>query len=109
MYCINCGTKNEDDSKFCINCGEKMEEEQTTDKKVEEAQEVVDKVKAYADSKNYKYNDIDGVRVNFDDGWALVRYSNTGPNITARFEANNEERLQALQDEFVGKINEYNN
>ena len=44
MYCINCGTKNEDDSKFCINCGEKMEEEQTTDKKVEEAQEVVDKV-----------------------------------------------------------------
>ena len=26
MYCINCGTKNEDDSKFCINCGEKMEE-----------------------------------------------------------------------------------
>ena len=53
--------------------------------------------------------DIDGVRVNFDDGWALVRYSNTGPNITARFEANNEERLQALQDEFVGKINEYNN
>ena len=77
----------------------------TDEKKIE----VVDKVKAYADSKNYKYNDIDGVRVNFDDGWALVRYSNTGPNITARFEANNEERLQALQDEFVGKINEYNN
>ena len=77
----------------------------TDEKKVE----VVDKVKAYADSKNYKYNDIDGIRVNFNDGWALVRYSNTGPNITARFEANTEERLQELQDEFVGKINEYNN
>ncbi len=76
----------------------------TDEKKIE----VVDKVKAYADSKNYKYNDIDGIRVNFDDGWALVRYSNTGPNITARFEANTEERLQELQDEFVGKINEYN-
>lgn len=77
----------------------------TDEKKIE----VVDKVKAYADSKNYKYNDIDGIRVNFNDGWALVRYSNTGPNITARFEANTEERLQELQDEFVGKINEYNN
>lgn len=27
MYCINCGTKNEDDSKFCIGCGQKIEEE----------------------------------------------------------------------------------
>ena len=77
----------------------------TDEKKVE----VVDKVKAYADECGYKYNDIDGVRVNFNDGWALVRYSNTGPNITARFEANSEERLQALQDEFVEKINAYNN
>ena len=77
----------------------------TDEKKVE----VVDKVKAYADSCNYKYNDIDGVRVNFDDGWALVRYSNTGPNITARFEANTEERLAELQKEFIDKINEYNN
>ena len=69
---------------------------------------VVDKVKEYADSKGYKYLDIDGIRVNFDDGWALVRCSNTGPNITARFEANSEERLKQLQEEFVGKINEYN-
>ncbi len=70
---------------------------------------VVDKVKEYADSCGYTYNDIDGIRVNFNDGWALVRYSNTGPNITARFEANSEERLEELQKEFVGKINEYNN
>ena len=70
---------------------------------------VVDKVREYADSKGYKYNDIDGIRVNFEDGWALVRCSNTGPNITARFEASTKDRLQELQDEFVGKINEYNN
>ena len=77
----------------------------TDEKKIE----VVDKVKAYADECGYTYNDIDGIRVNFNDGWALVRYSNTGPNITARFEANSEERLQALQEEFVEKINAYNN
>ena len=69
---------------------------------------VVDKVKEYVQSKNYSYNDIDGVRVNFNDGWALVRCSNTGPNITARFEANTEERLQQLQTEFTNLINTYN-
>ena len=70
--------------------------------------QVVEIVKEYCDSKNYTYLDIDGIRVNFDDGWALVRCSNTGPNITARFEAKTEERLQELQDEFINKINEYN-
>lgn len=69
---------------------------------------VVDKIKEYVISKNYNYIDIDGIRVNFDDSWALVRCSNTGPNITARFEASSEERLKELQDEFGGLINEYN-
>ena len=52
--------------------------------------------------------DIDGVKVLFDDGWALVRASNTGPNVTARFEASTEERLSELQDEFISLINELN-
>ena len=69
---------------------------------------VVDKVKKYVESKGYSYNDIDGVRVEFDDSWALVRCSNTGPNITARFEASSEERLEKLKNEFEGVINEYN-
>ncbi len=69
---------------------------------------IVDKVLEYAKNQNYKYIDIDGVRVEFEDGWALVRASNTGPNITARFEATTKERLQVLQDEFVGKIHEFN-
>ena len=69
---------------------------------------VVDKVKEYVESKGYTFLDIDGIRVNFDDGWALVRCSNTGPNITARFEASTEERLEELKEEFVGVINEYN-
>ena len=63
---------------------------------------IVDKIGEYADSKNYQHLDIDGVKVLFDDGWALVRASNTGPNITARFEANTKERLEDLQKEFIG-------
>ena len=66
---------------------------------------IVEEVKKYAIAKNYKYNDIDGIRVEFNDGWALVRYSNTGPVISARFEANSEERLQEITNEFMRLIN----
>ena len=67
---------------------------------------IVDKVKQYCIDKNYEIITIDGVRVTFDDSWALVRCSNTGPNITARFEANSEERLQQIQNEFTNILND---
>lgn len=69
---------------------------------------IIDKIGEYATSKGYNYLDIDGVKVIFPDGFALVRASNTGPNVTARFEATTEERLQQLQDEFINLIEEYN-
>lgn len=69
---------------------------------------IVEKILEYANSKGYEYLDIDGVKVIFPDGFALVRASNTGPNITARFEAKTEERLKSLQDEFTNLINELN-
>lgn len=40
---------------------------------------------------------IDGVRVRFDDGWGLVRASNTQPVLVLRFEAKTEARLNAIQ------------
>ncbi len=70
---------------------------------------IVDKVLKYAESKKYNYITVDGVKVLFDDSWALVRASNTGPNLTVRFEAKTEERLQQIQDEFMNIINEYDN
>lgn len=41
--------------------------------------------------------DIDGLRVNFADGWGLVRPSNTTPCLVLRFEADNETALQRIQ------------
>lgn len=70
--------------------------------------EIVSKVGEYAKEKGYKFLDIDGIKVLFDDGWALVRASNTGPNLTARFEASSEERLESIQKEFTDLINELN-
>lgn len=67
--------------------------------------DIVDKVKDYSINKGYRFKDIDGVRIEFDDSWALIRVSNTSPNLTARFEANNEVRLKEIQDEFINLIN----
>jgi len=45
----------------------------------------------------YKIIDIDGVRVILNDGWGLVRPSNTGPILVLRFEAVSEEALERIQ------------
>ncbi len=65
---------------------------------------IVDKIKEYCKEKNYNIIDTDGVRAEFEDGWALVRASNTGPNLTARFEAKTPERAQDLQKEFQAVV-----
>ncbi len=70
--------------------------------------DVVGKIQEYAEGKGYQLLLIDGVKVLFDDGWALIRCSNTGPNITARFEAKTEERLMELKEEFVKVLEEWN-
>lgn len=65
---------------------------------------IIDKIKEYCIDKGYKINDIDGVRAEFDNGWALVRASNTGPNITARFEGKTEEDMEKIKDEFMSLL-----
>jgi phosphomannomutase/phosphoglucomutase len=48
--------------------------------------------------KSYKIIDIDGVRVLFEDGWGLVRASNTQPALVLRFEAMSEKRLSEIRN-----------
>ncbi len=45
----------------------------------------------------YAIIDVDGVRIVFDDGWGLVRASNTQPALVLRFEARSRERLDAIK------------
>ena len=61
------------------------------DKKFEIVQELTENFR-----EEYEVIDIDGVRVNFDGGWALIRASNTQPVLVLRFEAVSEERLKQL-------------
>jgi phosphomannomutase / phosphoglucomutase len=58
-------------------------------------------------SKQYKVNDIDGVRILFDDGWGLVRASNTQPVLVLRFEALSQERLDEISDLVISKLKEF--
>lgn len=57
-------------------------------------------------SQNYEAVTVDGVRVIFDDGWGLVRASNTQPALVLRFEANSKERLQEIRELMESKLNE---
>ena len=66
---------------------------------------VVEQIKEYCQEKHYHILLVDGVKVFFEDGSALVRASNTGPNITTRFEAKTEEKLKAIETEFMNLIN----
>ncbi len=67
---------------------------------------IVNGVIEYAKNKKYTFSLTDGIRVTFDDGWALVRASNTGPDLTVRFEAKTEKRLKEIQNEFISLIDE---
>jgi len=66
----------------------------------EEKYLLVEKVKDYAEKMGYNICTIDGVRVEFEDSWMLARATQTGPDVSLRFEAKTEERLKELQEEF---------
>ena len=47
---------------------------------------------------------IDGLRVNFNDGWGLLRASNTTPKLVLRFEGDTEESMNRIQNEFISEL-----
>jgi phosphomannomutase/phosphoglucomutase len=57
-------------------------------------------------SGRYKVIDIDGARVEFGDGWGLVRASNTQPVVVVRFEARTPERLREIEETMMTPLRE---
>jgi len=73
------------------------------DKKFQIVQSLVDHF-----TKLYDCITIDGVRIEFDEiSWGAVRASNTSPNLTLRFEADTEEKLQKIQKIMVDELKKY--
>jgi phosphomannomutase/phosphoglucomutase len=56
--------------------------------------------------KTHPVIDVDGARVDFGDGWGLVRASNTTPLLVLRFEADTDARVQELRTLVEGKVRE---
>lgn len=57
--------------------------------------------------RTHEVIDIDGARIGFDGGWALVRASNTQPVLSVRMEGRTEEDLHRIQDTVTGRIAEF--
>ncbi|RKY73014.1 MAG: phosphomannomutase [Candidatus Latescibacterota bacterium] len=72
----------------------------------EEKFKVVEQVKRYFQSR-YNTIDVDGVRILFDDGWGLIRASNTQPILVLRFEARTEQGLEEIREIITGKLREF--
>lgn len=67
---------------------------------------IIEKAVEYFKNKDFKVIDVDGARVIFDNGWGLIRASNTSPKITIRYEAKTIEDLNTIQKEFEKMLKE---
>jgi phosphomannomutase/phosphoglucomutase len=68
--------------------------------------EVVSRAKKQFENKGYRVNSIDGARVEFSDGWGLVRASNTQAVLVLRFEATSDKRLQEIRSDIETTVNQ---
>ena len=64
----------------------------------------MDAFKQKAQFQGARITNIDGIRADYEDGWGLVRCSNTTPNLVLRFEANTEEALQRIKGAFTQQM-----
>lgn len=58
-------------------------------------------------SARYKTIDVDGVRIQYPDGWGLIRASNTQPVIVLRFEARTRDQLDMIRGEIEGWLTQH--
>jgi phosphomannomutase/phosphoglucomutase len=68
---------------------------------------LVEEAKAYFSERGYQIIDVDGMRVKFEDGWGLLRASNTQPSLVLRFEAPTEARLAEMRDLIEGWLKDH--
>jgi phosphomannomutase/phosphoglucomutase len=66
-----------------------------------ESRPFVDQLMQQANFEDGKVTTIDGLRVDFKQGWGLVRASNTVPGLTLRFEAVDEDALNMIKQQFI--------
>ena len=66
--------------------------------------QIIEALARNADFGPGKRTTIDGVRVDYEDGWGLIRASNTSPMLTLRFEADEPSALDRIQGLFQAQL-----
>lgn len=69
---------------------------------------VIEDIKKHCINMRFNIDLTDGVKIIRPDSWALIRVSNTGPNITVRFEADTEDKLFLIKREFTNLVKYFN-
>ena len=69
--------------------------------------QVVEELVEYFRPKCYKVVDVDGIRGYIEDGWFLIRASNTQPLLVIRAEAKTEEGLEKIKKILKTKLDQY--
>ena len=54
--------------------------------------------------EKYECSDIDGVRINYPDGWGLIRASNTQPVMVVRCEGKTQEALERIMSDVKARV-----
>ncbi|WP_340674103.1 phosphomannomutase/phosphoglucomutase [Microbulbifer salipaludis] len=65
---------------------------------------LIDRLRAEGQFEQADLNTIDGLRIEFADGWGLVRASNTTAALTLRFEADDETALARIRDQIAQQL-----
>jgi phosphomannomutase/phosphoglucomutase len=66
--------------------------------------QVVARATVFFKDRGYRVIDVDGARIDFPDGWGLVRASNTQPVLVLRYEADTAERLEEIRQLIEGAL-----
>ena len=69
------------------------------DEKFQITERIVQKVR-----EKYECSDIDGVRINYPEGWGLIRASNTQPVMVVRCEGKTQEALERIMADVKSRV-----
>lgn len=70
-------------------------------------QQVLNEIEILSHRLGARLSKIDGVRLDFDDGFGIIRASNTGEYFTVRFDADNPDRLIDIRQKFVSMLQDH--
>ncbi|MEO6519469.1 MAG: phosphomannomutase/phosphoglucomutase [Pseudoxanthomonas sp.] len=69
-----------------------------------DAHQIVERFIADGPFEGARLTTIDGLRADWEDGWGLLRASNTTPVLVLRFEADNQQALERIKDDFRARL-----